>query len=42
MPMNAQVDNACEFLRRQPVLRNGYNAVGFAQGALLLYVAPKT
>ena len=39
MPMNAQVDFACDFVRREPELRKGYNALGFGQGALLLYAS---
>ena len=31
---NEQVEKVCEKIRRDPKLKNGYNAVGFSQGEI--------
>ncbi len=38
MPINDQLDIACDALRADKKLSNGYNAFGLSQGALFMYV----
>lgn len=35
---NKQVELACRMIASDPKLKDGYNAVGFSQGAQFLYV----
>lgn len=34
---NKQIENACQQIKSDPKLQNGYNAVGFSQGSQFLY-----
>ncbi|XP_069128388.1 palmitoyl-protein thioesterase 1-like [Argopecten irradians] len=36
MPVNTQITMACDIIRKDPKLRNGYHAIGFSQGGLFL------
>jgi len=36
MNANLQVKDACEQIAADPILANGYNAIGFSQGAQFL------
>lgn len=38
MDVNAQVSQVCSQLAQDPQLKDGYNAMGFSQGAQFLYV----
>lgn len=38
MDVNAQVSLVCSQLAQDPELKDGYNAMGFSQGAQFLYV----
>lgn len=38
MDVNAQVSSVCSQLAQDPELKDGYNAMGFSQGAQFLYV----
>ena len=36
MPVNEQIDLACELIKNDTNLANGYNAIGFSQGGQFL------
>lgn len=37
-PIHEQIDMACDIIKNDPKLTNGFNAMGFSQGGQFLYV----